>query len=67
MTLHSLTKSARAKHRFDIAANWEYMYDQSQIIHQECYAKTLKLEEIPGVSTLKRVKLKIYLKNKLCS
>ena len=40
MTRHSLTKSARAKHRFGTAAYWKYMmYDQSQIIHQESYVK----------------------------
>ena len=34
------------------------MYDQSQIFHQEIYAKCLQLEEIPGVLTVNKVKLK---------
>ena len=65
MTPNSFTKSVRGKHRFGTAAYWKYMYDQSQIIHQEIYSKCLQLEEIPGVLTVNRVKLKECLKHKL--
>lgn len=53
----SLT-SCSAKHRFGSAAFWKYMYDRSEIIHQESYANSLQLEEIPGVLTVNRVKHK---------
>ena len=58
MTPNSLTKSVRGKHRFGTEAYWKYIYDQSQIIHQEIYSKCLQLEEIPGVLTVNTVKLK---------
>ena len=50
--------SCSAKHRFGSAAFWKYMYDRSEIIHQESYANSLQLEEIPGVLTVNRVKHK---------
>ena len=58
----ALFNHSRAKHRFGTAA---YMYDQSQIIHQEIYAKCLQVEKIPGVITVNMVKPKKCLKNKL--
>ena len=58
MAPNSLTKSARGKHRFGTAAYWKYIYDQSQIIHQEIYSKCFQLEKIPEVLTVDRVKLK---------
>lgn len=63
-TPRSISKLAKGKHRYGSADYWKSMYEQSQAIIHESYEKSLKLEDIPGLLTVNRVKSKELNKNK---
>ena len=48
-------KIAKHKHRFGFSEYWKCMFEQSQSIIQESYEKSLKLDEIPVLLTVKKV------------
>ena len=63
-TPHSMSKMAKQIHCCGSEDYWKCMYEQSQAIIHQSYEQSLKLEEIPGLRTVKQVLLKGVNKNK---
>jgi len=61
-TPRSQSKLARTKHRFGSVGYWKFLYEQSQNVIQESYEKSMKIDEIPGLLTYRKVKPKEILK-----
>lgn len=57
-TPRSLSKIAQTKHRYGSAGYWKFMFEQSQQLIKESYQTSLKLEEVPGLLTINKVKPK---------
>ena len=57
-TPNSLSKIAKTKYRYGSSKYWQFMFEQSQKNIKTCYEKSLKLDEIPGLLTINKVKPK---------
>ena len=58
LTPKSLIKLAKTKHRYGSASYWQFMYEQFQQNVKDCYENSLKLDAIPGLLTINKVKPK---------
>ena len=66
LTPNSLSNTARKKFHYGSSKYWQFMYEQSQRNIQNCYKKSLKLDHIPGLLTINKVKPKELIKNSTC-
>ena len=58
LTPNSLSNTARKKFHYGSSKYWQFMYEQSQRNIQNCYEKSLKLDDIRGLLTINKVKTK---------
>ena len=65
LTANSLSNTAKKKFRYGSSKYWQFMYEQSQRNMQNGYEKSLKLDDIPGLLTISKVKPKQLKKNQL--
>ena len=65
LTPNSLSNTAEKKFWYGSSKYWQFMYEQSQRNMQNCYEKSLKLDDIPGLLTISKVKPKELKKNQL--
>ena len=65
LTPNSLSNTARKKFHYGSSKYWQFMYEQSQRNIQNCYEKSLKLDDIPGLLTINKVKPKELKKNQM--
>ena len=65
LTPNSLSNTTKKKFRYGSSKYWQFMYEQSQRNMQNCYEKSLKIDDIPGLLTISKVKPKQLRKNQL--
>ena len=66
LTPNSLSNTARKKFQCGSSKYWQFMYEQPQGNIQNCYEKSLKLNDIPGPLTINKVKPTELKKINLC-
>ena len=66
LTPNSLSNTARKKFQYGSSKYWQFMYEQPQGNIQNCYEKSLKLNDIPGLLTINKVKPTELKKINLC-